>query len=106
VVVGSVAYVERDHSSKTMRTLRVLDAEERDVLNARRVNVKKIQGRVGDEEWETVMRRLGARTNQEAIEFLIRNQMTRWAKHDSGLNERLVRFNERVKAELGKEGEE
>lgn len=66
----------------------------------------KVQARVDEEDWATIRRRLGAKSNQEAIEFLVRNQLQRWAKADSDLNARLRRFNDQVEAETRGEGEE
>lgn len=66
----------------------------------------KVQARVGEEEWATIRRRLGAKSNQEAIAFLVRKQLQRWAKADSDLNVRLRRFNDQVEAETRGEGEE
>lgn len=66
----------------------------------------KVQARVDEENWATIRRRLGAKSNQEAIEFLVRNQLQRWAKADSDLEIRLRRFSEKVKAETRGEGEE
>jgi hypothetical protein len=66
----------------------------------------KIQARIDGKEWDKLKRRLGAKSNQEAIAFLIRSQLQRWAKADKDLNDRLSRFNERAKSWTKEEGEE
>jgi hypothetical protein len=60
----------------------------------------KIQARVHSDKWRQIKARLKAKTNQEAIEMLISNQLQRWAVFDTN-NDSIRRLNEKLKQEKG-----